>query len=91
MRLLANAVAPPEAPQGKTQAGLAIGFVVGQRVRVTTVSDLLGATARKWAGKEGNVAKTNVDHDPDFFDVTFKGRTGGIATFRTDQLEGVAT
>ena len=78
--------ASPEAPQH--QRG--VGFAVGQRVRITTADDRLGAVARKWAGKEGTIAKTNVDHDPDVFDVTFRGKHGGIASFRTDQLEGVA-
>ena len=66
-----------------------MGFVVGQRVRITTNPDRLSTTARKWSGKEGTVTKTNADHDPDLYDVTFKGRNGGIAMFRTDQLEAV--
>ena len=80
---------PPEAQQGEMQSGLAVGFVTGQRVRITTNPDRLSTTARKWSGREGTVAKTNADHDPDLYDVTFKGRNGGIAMFRTDQLEAV--
>ena len=85
------ATAPPEAPQGDQAWGqVDVRFVEGQRVRVTTDDNKLGGHYRKWSGKEGTVSKTNVDHDPDFYDITFKGRSGGLATFRTDQLEGVA-
>lgn len=75
-----GAVALPAEPAG-------VAYSVGQRVRITTMDDRLSSTARKWAGKEGSVTKNNVDHDPDLYDVTFKGRSGGIAMFRTDQLE----
>lgn len=75
-------------PQAQ-QSGLVLSFVTGQRVRITTKPERLSTIARKWAGKEGTVAKTNADHDPDCYDVTFKGRGGGIAMFRTDQLEAV--
>lgn len=82
--------ASPEAQQGDQASGqVDLRFVEDQRVRVTTDDNKLGSIWRKWAGKEGTVTKTNVDHDPDFYDVTFKGRNGGLATFRTDQLEGV--
>lgn len=81
-----GAVALPEAQQ----AQLGVGFVIGQRVRVTTDNDKLGMYARKWSGKEGTVTKTNADNDSDMYDVTFKGRSGGIAMFRTDQIEVVA-
>ena len=77
-----GAVAPAAAPDGSGHA-----LTTGTRVRITINLDRLGTTARKWAGRKGTITKTNVDHDPDFFDVSFKGRTGGIATFRTDQLE----
>lgn len=77
-----GAVAPAAEPDGSGHA-----LTTGTRVRITINLDRLGTIARKWAGREGTITKTNVDHDPDFFDVTFKGSTGGIATFRTDQLE----
>lgn len=63
------------------------GFVVGQRVRVTSLPERLGFVGKKWSGKEGLISETNAEHDPDLYDVTFRGRNGGIAMFRTDQLE----
>lgn len=80
-----GAVALPAEP-----AGAPVGFSVGIQVQITTDDNKLSKVARKWSGKKGVVTKTNVDHDPDFYDVTFKGRNGGIATFRTDQIEVVA-
>ena len=39
------------------------------------------------AGKEGTVTKR--DPDGGYWDVTFRGRNGGIAMFAQDQLEAV--
>jgi ParB/RepB/Spo0J family partition protein len=63
-------------------------FVVGQRVAVTTDSSRLGMIAVKWSGKQGTI--TNREPGGGFWDVTFRGRNGGIATFADDQLVAVA-
>lgn len=51
------------------------------------VRPLPASRVAKYVGKEGTVtAKTG----PDAWDVTFKGRTGGIAGFHTTELQVVA-
>lgn len=76
----------PEGQQVK-QAFYVEPFEIGQRVRITTDDDKLGLIARKWAGKEGTVTKR--DPDGGYWDVTFRGRNGGIAMFAQDQLEAL--
>jgi len=73
--------AAPEVPQPYPGDS----FAVGQRVRVTTDSDKLTRIAAKWAGKEGTITKR--EEGGGYWDVTFKGRGGGISMFADDQLE----
>lgn len=65
-----------------------VGFVTGQRVRITTDTDKLGTFGKKWAGKEGTVTKR--DPSGSHWDVTFKGRNGGVQMFAEDQMEALA-
>ena len=66
------------------QGALAVGVAVGQRVRV-----LANVSARfsKWIGKEGTVTKPMGDRA---WDVTFRGRNGGLASFDVSELEALA-
>jgi hypothetical protein len=100
----APAVAPstkarkPKLSAGEAQAAIAAAmqatpspgdnFAVGQRVKITTDDNKLGLIARKFAGKVGVI--TRREDGGGFWDVTFKGRTGGICQFADDQLEVVA-
>lgn len=63
-------------------------YAVGQRVRVVTDDEKLGFIARKWAGKEGTITRREAGGG--YWDVTFRGRNGGIAMFADDQLEELA-
>ena len=60
-------------------------FALGQKVRVTSDTDKLGLVALKHAGKQGTI--TGREPGGGYWDVTFKGRSGGVATFTEDQLE----
>ena len=86
-----GAVAPTEATKAKTQGQLALGFAIGQTVQVTSDSSKFGArlAMHKWCGKKGTItAKAGKA-----WDVTFKGRSGGICSFDEDEIslvEGVA-
>lgn len=60
------------------------GLEVGQQVTVTTDTDRLGVTQWRFAGKRGRITKR--EDGGGFWDVTFKGRTGGVAMFAEDQL-----
>lgn len=60
-------------------------FEIGQVVLVTTDTDKLGMIARKWSGKHGTITKR--EPGGGYWDVTFKGRGGGVSTFAEDQLE----
>jgi ParB/RepB/Spo0J family partition protein len=100
----APAVAPatkarkPKLSAGEAQAAIAAAmqatpspgdnFAVGQRVKITTDDNKLGLIARKFAGKVGVI--TRREDGGGYWDVTFKGRTGGICQFADDQLEVVA-
>lgn len=70
---------PPAAP---AEPGvLAVG------VRVKVLDSARNPRVAKYVGKEGTVThKTG----PDAWDVTFKGRTGGLAGFHTTELQVVA-
>lgn len=62
------------------------GMALKCRVRVNdTVSQL---TLKKWIGKEGMVTGRV---GPEAWDVTFKGRNGGLASFHHTELEVLAT
>jgi ParB/RepB/Spo0J family partition protein len=88
----------PKLSAGEAQAAIAAAmqatpspgdnFAVGQRVKITTDDNKLGLIARKFAGKVGVI--TRREDGGGFWDVTFKGRTGGICQFADDQLEVVA-
>lgn len=75
----ANAVAPPAEPVGV--------LAVGSAVQITSDTDKLQIRLHKYAGKKGTItAKTG----PESWDVSFKGRTGGLAGFHATELEAVA-
>ena len=75
----AKAVAPQTG-----QLGLAVGFAVGQAVQVTTDSSKFPArlTMHKWLGKKGTIT----GRVGKAWDVTFKGRNGGVASFDDDEI-----
>lgn len=60
------------------------GLELGLQVTVTTDTDRLGMTQQRFAGKQGRI--TRREDGGGFWDVTFKGRTGGVAMFAEDQL-----
>ena len=62
-------------------------FAVGQTVRITTDDNRLGLIARKHGGKTGTI--TRREDGGGYWDVTFKGRGGGVAMFAEDQLEAL--
>ena len=64
------------------------GFALGQKVRVTSDTDKLGMIALKHAGKQGAI--TGREPGGGYWNVTFKGRNGGVAMFAEDQIEVVA-
>lgn len=74
----ASAVAPPSDP-----AVLAIGA----KVQVTSNTDKLNMRQTKYAGKHGTITAKLGDRG---WDVTFKGRTGGVSSFDSSELELVA-
>lgn len=83
-----GAVAAPVEAAGKEPATAKLylaPFEIGQAVRITTDSDKLGLIARKWAGKLGTITKR--EPGGGYWDVSFKGRGGGLAMFAEDQLE----
>lgn len=71
----ASAVAPPSDP-----AVLA----VGAKVKVTSNTDKLNMRQTKYAGKQGTITAKLGDRG---WDVTFKGRTGGVSSFDSSELE----
>jgi hypothetical protein len=79
----AGASAKAVAPQ-TGQLGLAVGFAVGQAVQVTTDSSKFFArlTMHKWLGKKGTIT----GRAGKAWDVTFKGRNGGVASFDDDEI-----
>ena len=62
-------------------------FAIGQTVRITTDDNRLGLIARKHGGKTGTI--TRREDGGGYWDVTFKGRGGGVAMFAEDQLEAL--
>lgn len=75
--------APPEAQQGETQGTLA----VGSAVKITSNTDKLQLRLHKYAGKTGTITGKMGDRA---WDVSFKGRTGGLASFDVSELTAVA-
>ncbi len=73
------------APTASQSVGAPVEFEVGQRVCVTTDDNKLGRIAAKWGGKVGTV--TQREPGGGYWNVTFKGRGGGIALFAADQIE----
>ncbi len=61
-----------------------VGFSIGLQVTVTSDTDRLGMTQQRFAGKRGHI--TRREDGGGFWDVAFKGRTGGVAMFAEDQL-----
>ncbi len=59
------------------------GFTQGERVTVSNHLECLGLSQIKHAGKTGAVSMRESDGT---LEVTFKGRTGGIASFHADQI-----
>ncbi|MBC7599701.1 MAG: ParB/RepB/Spo0J family partition protein [Polaromonas sp.] len=74
-------------PAPPASGALALEFELGQQVKVTTDTDKLGLMVGKYAGKTGTI--TQREPGGGFWDVTFKGRNGGVATFAEDQIEAV--
>jgi len=74
------------APQPSQQC-LSVGFAIGQKVKVTTDSDRFGKrlTMHKWMGKTGTITA----RVGKAWDVTFKGRSGGVASFDEDEISVV--
>ena len=72
---------------------VADALAVGTRVRVVSDTDKLLPTQFKWAGKEGTVTAFADIDDPSLhirmIDVTFRGRSGGVAEFSSTLLEVV--
>ncbi|MDO8777055.1 MAG: ParB/RepB/Spo0J family partition protein [Burkholderiaceae bacterium] len=68
-----------------SQGSLGLGFAIGQRVRI-----LPNVSARysKWIGKEGTISAVM---DGGTWDVTFRGRNGGLANFYVSELEVVGS
>lgn len=64
---------------------------VGAKVRVTANVAVLGTVLSKWAGKEGVVTRCapGIDGWDVKANVSFKGRTGGVAAFFVSTLEVV--
>lgn len=85
-------LSPDEAQSGiaeamqnmKAQEPAGNGLEVGQQVTVTTDTDRLGMTQQRFAGKHGSI--TRCEPGGGFWDVTFKGRTGGVSMFAEDRL-----
>lgn len=67
------------------QAGLPIGFDVGQRVKVIDTDDL-PLMLRKYAGKVGTVKRKEIAGG-EAYEVAFRGVKGGLADFRPEELE----
>lgn len=80
-----GAVAPPETTKAKSQEQLVgLGFAIGQKVQVTTDSSKFGTrfTMHKWLGKKGTIT----GRAGTAWDVSFKGRSGGVAAFDEDEI-----
>ena len=77
-----QATAPGTVPNCWTE-----GFEVGQTVRITSDDNKLGLIARKHGGKTGTI--TRREDGGGYWDVTFKGRGGGVAMFAEDQMEAL--
>lgn len=77
-----GATARPES----TQAQLSVGFAIGQKVTVLD-SDRLRQPLRKYIGKTGSITAKLGDRA---WDVSFKGRAGGLASFDVSEIEVVA-
>lgn len=78
----------PDGPQADTSNHPDAGFAVGVVVKITDRVESLGKTAWKWAGKKGTI--TARVEGGGFWDVTFKGRNGGVCMFNQQDLEVVA-
>jgi ParB/RepB/Spo0J family partition protein len=62
------------------------GFGLGQTVCVTTDTEKLNLKQLKWAGKQGTITAKLGDSA---WDVTFRGRGGGLASFDASEIEVV--
>lgn len=80
------ATAPPEGQQSDDGVPNCAddSFAVGKQVRITTDDNKLGLIARKHGGKTGTI--TRREEGGGYWDVTFKGRGGGVAMFAEDQM-----
>jgi ParB/RepB/Spo0J family partition protein len=89
--LVDAALIQPKGPQGNSRAkaspeaqgSLPVGFALGQRV---CVLGNVKARHSKWIGKEGTITAKMGDSA---WDVTFRGRSGGLASFDAGELEAV--
>jgi ParB/RepB/Spo0J family partition protein len=73
-------------PQVNSQGSLAVGFAVGQRVQVTSDLDTLSVNLCRFAGKQGIITARLGDNA---WDVTFRGRGGGLAGFDVSEIDVV--
>lgn len=96
---IAEAMQGIEAPPSDGAGALppaALQFTKGQQVVVKTVSTQHAVWRQKYEGMTGTVKALNFDLafnmalPPQSYEVTFKGRTGGVADFTADELEAVA-
>ncbi|MDP3228484.1 MAG: ParB/RepB/Spo0J family partition protein [Acidovorax sp.] len=74
-------------PDGNPDGTPVTAFELGQKVTVTEDESCLGLTQHRFAGKTGTI--TRREEGGGFWDVTFKGRTGGVSMFREEQLTQV--
>ena len=84
---IASAMQDQESDQGANAQGIeaASGFALSVGVRVCVVGnvDSLPLTQHKWAGREGKITAAL---PLNMWRLTFAGRNGGMANFRSDQL-----
>jgi ParB/RepB/Spo0J family partition protein len=92
----ASAVAPPASQEGGQIHPVADpsrrfwldpnskDFEPGVKVKITSDVDKLDMRQLKFAGKQGAIVVKSGDAE---WDVSFKGRSGGLASFTRDQLE----
>lgn len=81
----ANELELADVQAAPVQGGLPVGVALGQRVRV--LPSCRNPRQQKWVGKEGTVSLKVND---EIYDVTFKGRNGGVAGFHVTELEVVS-
>ena len=77
-----TAAAPAQPAAGSS----ADAFAIGQRVRITPDTARLHTRLHKWAGKQGTITRKIGDTA---WDVTFRGKHGGLQSFDQSEIEVV--